>query len=335
MIPSSRRLLLLRRIAIAVVVLSFIVFVAWGLVQAAKPAPQQIQGMVDTDQLSAASRGTGRVAQLLVAPGDTVQRGQLLATLANPEVEARQAETLAGLSSAEAMQQRTDSGAREQDLASLEATWRSAQANADLAAITAQRMENLYAEKAIPQQRRDNAVATRQATAEAAQAARQQYLKAMEGARDEDKAIAAGHTAAAAARSKRAQALGDELQVLAPLDGVVDKQFAHEGEIVLPGVPVFTLINPSDLWVSFSVREDQYPGMALGRELRGSIPALALDDVAFRVSHIAAQGDFATWRSTRQSSGYDVRSFEVRARPVAAHQDLRPGMSVLFAWPQE
>lgn len=102
----------------------------------------------------------------------------------------------------------------------------------------------------------------------------------------------------------------------------------------MPGIPVFTLIDPHDLWVSFNVREDQYAGIALGRELHGHIPALDLDDVVFRIDYISAQGDFATWRSTRQSSGYDVKSFEVRARPLEQPHGLRPGMSVLFDWPQ-
>ena len=56
---------------------------------------------------------------------------------------------------------------------------------------------------------------------------------------------------------------------------------------------------------------------ALGRSLK------------FRVYWINPRGDYAVWRATRQSSGYDIRTFEVRARPVEADPDLRPGMTVV------
>jgi HlyD family secretion protein len=81
------------------------------------------------------------------------------------------------------------------------------------------------------------------------------------------------------------------------------------------------------------MREDRFHGLAMGRTLRGHVPALARD-ADFRVYHISPRGDFATWRATREASGYDVRAFEVRLRPAAAVPGLRPGMSVLFDWPQ-
>ena len=61
-----------------------------------------------------------------------------------------------------------------------------------------------------------------------------------------------------------------------------------------------------------------------GRRLRGSIPALEREDVEFEVYHISPAGDFATG-ATRQSAGYDVRSSEARARPVAGSRRLPAG----------
>ncbi|WP_024537869.1 HlyD family secretion protein [Comamonas badia] len=330
--PASRRIL--RGVAAFLVFCAFLAFIAWGLKQALQPVPQQIQGMVDTSQINAATRMTGRVAEVLVHEGDKVEAGQLLARLANPEIAAQEDQALASLGSAQALQERTDAGARAQDIASLKATWQSTQAQADLAAVTARRMQNLYAEQVISEQRRDDAVAAQKASAEMAQAALQQYQKALAGTRVEDKKVSASQVAGAQARVRGAQSISAELELRAPASGEVDKVFAHPGEIVLPGVPAITLVNLDRLWVAFNVREDQYGALAEGRELRGSIPALQLQHVAFKVSHIRAQGDFATWRATRQSSGYDVKSFEVRAVPVQAIPGLRPGMSVLFAWPQ-
>ena len=101
---------------------------------------------------------------------------------------------------------------------------------------------------------------------------------------------------------------------------------------MLTGVPVFTIVDIGDPWVTFSVREDQFRDLKIGAIVRGDVPALGLADVAFRITAIHPQGEFATWRSTRQSSGYDVRSFQVKAKPVRPVNGLRPGMSVLFDW---
>ena len=324
----------LRTLATALVLLGFVIFIAWGLWQASRPAPQQLQGMVDTSQINAATRMTGRVLEVLVHEGEAVTAGQLLARLENPEIRAQEDQAQASLASAEALRERTDTGRRDEDVASLKATWQSAQAQADLAAVTARRMQTLFAEQVISAQRRDDAVAAQKASEEMARAAHLQYLKALEGTRAEDKKVAASQVAGAQARLRGAQAISAEMQLLAPASGEVDKIFAHPGEIALPGVPVITLVDLSRLWVAFNVREDQFAGIAMDRQLRASIPALGLQDVVFKVSHIRSQGDFATWRATRQSSGYDVKSFEVRAVPVQPVEGLRPGMSVLFAWPQ-
>lgn len=330
--PTSRRIL--RTVAAFAVLFAFLAFIAWGLKQAMRPVPQQIQGMVDTSQINAATRMTGRVVEVLVHEGDEVHAGQVLARLVNPEIAAQEDQALASLGSAQALQERTDAGARQQDVASLKATWQSAQAQADLATVTAKRMQNLFAEQVISEQRRDDAVAAQKASAQMALAAHQQYLKALAGTRVEDKKVAASQVLGAEARVRGAQSISAELELLAPAQGEVDKVFAHPGEIVLPGIPAITLVDLKKLWVAFNVREDQYSGIAMGKKLHGSIPALNLENVTFKVSHIRPQGDFATWRATRQSSGYDVKSFEVRAVPVQAIPGLRPGMSVLFAWPQ-
>jgi HlyD family secretion protein len=315
-------------------VVAVVAFVAWGLIQAARPVPDQLQGVVDTNQINVATKVLSRVEQLKAREGDQVRAGQTLAVLSSPEIDARQAQAEASLSGAEAGHARALNGERLQDVASLEAAWRSGDAQAKLAALSAQRADSLFAEGVIEAQRRDEADAKRTSTAQAAEAAYQQYLKALSGTRAEDKRIAASQVAVAQAGLAESRSLVRETHLVAPLAAEVDKRFANPGEVVLPGVPLFTLIDLEDLWVAVNVREDEFDKLRMGQTLTGAVPALGLKSVAFRVSYISPQGDFATWRSTRQSRGYDVKSFEVRARPVAAVAGLRPGMSVLFPWPQ-
>jgi HlyD family secretion protein len=309
-------------------------FLVWGLVQAARPAPDQLQGVVDTYQINISSKVLSRVERLMAREGDQVQAGQTLALLSSPELEARNTQAAATLSGAEAVQARTENGDRPQDIASLRATWRSAEAQADLATINARRAENLFAEGVISAQRRDNADAARDSATQQAQAAREQYRKALAGTRAEDKRWARSQVAVARAGLQETRSLVAETRLIAPVTGEIDKKFANPGELFATGVPLFTLIDLNDLWVAVNVREDEFHSLRMGQVLHGAVPALDLKDVAFRVDYISPQGDFATWRSTRQSRGYDVRSFDVHARPVSPVASLRPGMSVLFPWPQ-
>ncbi len=314
--------------------LGIAVLLALGLWVAARPGPSQLQGMVDAEQVNVATKALARVEQLIAKPGETVQAGALLATLSSPELDAGKQQAEGMLAGARAMEAMAQTGARREDIASLHSIWQAAQAAANLAAVTARRSDNLYAEGVIAAQRRDEARAARDASARNAEASRQQYLKAVAGAREEEKEAARAQVQVAAAGVSTANALQAEKRLVAPIGGEVVKRLAEAGEIVGPAVPVYQIVDTANPWVSLNVREDSYKGFAKGRVIKGDIPALGLTGVPFAVYYISPQGDFATWRATRQSAGFDVRSFEVKLKPQRPVQGLRPGMSVLFAWPQ-
>lgn len=254
--------------------------IAGGLYLASRPAPAQIQGMTETDEIRVAVKAPARIVELRAAEGAQVHRGDVLAIVSSPEISA-----------AVAQAQRAVAADR-------------------LARVTYQRSANLFREGVIPAQRRDEARAQADSAREAVTAAQAQVAAMTDGARYTEQG----------------------LEVLAPADGEITARAVNGGELAPPGYPLFTLIAPNDLWVTLNVREDQFAGLRMGGEIEGEIPALGRR-ARFRIDYIAPQGDFATWRAVRQSSGYDVRAFEVRARPAAPIDGLRPGMSVLFARP--
>jgi HlyD family secretion protein len=309
------------------------ILLAVGLWLASRPAPEQLQGMVDADEVNVATKALARVDRLFVDEGARVKAGQVLAQLSSPEITGGQAQAAGALRSAQALQSETEQGARREDAASLKAVWLAAQSVADLARVSSRRAQNLYAEGVVAAQRRDEAVAAQTSSARQAEAARQQYLKAVAGARPQNKAVAAAQVDIARAALQTANALGGETRLVSPITGEVSRKLLQPGEVVSPIVPAYQVVDVDHPWVSMTVREDQYRGIAMGKVLRGTVPAVGRS-AAFRVYSIAPRADFATWRATRQASGYDVRSFEVRLRPVQPLPDLRPGMSVLFDWPQ-
>lgn len=307
---------------------------AFGLWLAWQPAPDQVQGFVDAREFRVASKVTGRLAQIHVEEGQMVAAGQLLATIDSPEVRAKEAQVSAVVDAAEAQASKAEAGARATEIAAAEAQWRRAAAAADLARVTFERVDRLANEGVVPGQKRDEARTNMIAAEQAARAARAQYDTAREGARREDRRAAeAQANQARGAAAEVAVALA-ETGVSAPAAGEVGRRLAQPGELVGAGFPIMYVTQTAKPWVTLTLREDQLNGITKGSELVGTIPALKGANARFRVTFMAPAGDYATWRATRQSSGFDIKGFEVRLLPVQPVEGLRPGMSVLFAWPQ-
>ncbi|ACE82789.1 HlyD family secretion protein [Cellvibrio japonicus] len=327
--PASRpRLLLL------VAVLLALAIVIAGLWLAFRPATGLVQAMADADSVKVSTKISARIAELHVREGERVSAGQTLFTLTSPEVEARFRQANAVLDAARAQAAKAEEGARAEQIRAAEANWKRAKTASDLARATATRLDRLHKEGVITRQQRDETLAQATAAEALTQAARAQYDEALAGARREDREAANAQVRQAEAAVAEVTAARDETLGLAPSAGEVSKRLADVGELVPAGYPVFTLVDIDNMWVSFTLREDQFGGVSMARRLKGDIPALGLTGVYFQVYFISPAGDFATWRATRQSAGYDVKSFEVRARPVAPITGFRPGMSVLFPWPQ-
>jgi HlyD family secretion protein len=323
-----------RKIPVALTAALVLLVLVLGLWLAWRPAPDQVQGLVDAREFRVASKVTGRVAQIHVNEGQMVAAGQLLATIDSPEARAKEAQVSAVVDAAEAQASKAEAGARATEIAATEAQWRRAVAAADLARVTFQRVDRLTNEGVVPGQKRDEARTNMIAADQAALAARAQYDTAREGARREDRRAAeAQANQARGAAAEVAVALA-ETDVLAPAAGEVGRRLAQPGELVGAGFPIMYVTETASPWVTITLREDQLNGIEPGSELIGTVPALQNANVRFRVTFMAPAGDYATWRATRQSSGFDIKGFEVRLAPLKPVKGLRPGMSVLFDWPQ-
>jgi HlyD family secretion protein len=324
--PKKRKLGILIVLALAIVVVV-------GLWLAWRTPAEQLQGMADADTVNVAAKITARLAELKVREGDRVKAGQVLFVLDSPEVAAKEEQAHGALDAARAVADKADEGARSEDIRAAQANWKRAEAGATLADATYQRVQNLFNEGVMTRQKRDEALAQARSSRELSNAARAQYDQALAGARDQDKRAAQGQVRQAQGAVAEVNAARDEVNGRAPVAGEINKRMSDIGELVPAGYPVFTLVDIDHMWVSVNLRESQMRGLKVGSRLRGSVPALDRD-AEFEVYFINPAGDYATWRATRQSSGYDVRSFEIRLRPVARIEGFRPGMSVLFAWPQ-
>ena len=293
------------------------------------PSEEPLYGVMQAKTVDVAAKVTGRVETLPVHEGDTVSAGQLLMTLDIPEVEAKLKEVEALKSAATARQSLVDEGARPQEIRAAKAQMQRAQAGQELAQKTFNRVHALYREGLISKQKHDEALAQKKSADELLAAAKEQYDIALTGARTQEKQAATALTAQATGGVEQVESLVKEKNVTSPIAGEISRIYVEIGEVAAAGLPLATLVDLSDQWAVFNIREDDMPKITKGAVLSAEIPALNAKDVQFKVYFINPRGDYATWRATRQSSGYDLRTFEVRARPVQPVSDLRPGMSVI------
>ena len=293
------------------------------------PTEEPLYGVMQAKTVDVAAKVTGRVETLSVHEGDTVSAGQVLMTLDIPEVEAKLKEGEALKSAASARQSLVDEGARPQEIRAAKAQMQRAQAGQELAQKTFNRVHALYREGLISKQKHDEALAQKKSADELLAAAKEQYDIALTGARTQEKQAATALTAQATGGVEQVQSLVKEKNVTSPIASEISRIYVEIGEVAAAGLPLATLVDLSDQWAVFNIREDDMPKITKGAVLSAEIPALNAKNVQFKVYFINPRGDYATWRATRQSSGYDLRTFEVRARPVQPVSDLRPGMSVI------
>lgn len=323
----------MKRILAGAAGLGLLALVAWGLWQGSRPQAEQIQGMLEARETDVALKITGRIAEVAVQEGQKVAPGALLVRVDNPEVSAKLAQATGARDAAQAVADKAKHGARGDEIRMARAQWERAVVAQDLAAKGFQRADNLFKEGLLAAQRRDEAEANLRAAEGQTRAARAQLDMVESGARREDQAAAAAQARQVAGVVQEVEAARAETTLASPVAGEVAKVLAKVGELSPAGVPVVTLVDLADHWALFNVREDRLAAFALGREFDAVVPALGPQAVRFKVIGSSPLPDFATWRATRSGAGYDMRSFEVRARPLQPLAGMRPGMSVLVTLP--
>ena len=309
-------------------IILFIV-IAFGLWKAYQPKTVEIQGRVEAETIHVSTKVPSRIEGIFVSDGQKVNKGQLLVTLSSPEIEAKKQQALATLQSALALQSTTDRGSQQENIDTLYANWQSVKAQENLAKATYQRGSTLFAQGVISRQRRDEMFAAAQSATQMSEAAYQQYARAKRGSTAEQKSGADAQVEIAKAAVAEANALEAETKLYSPVNGTVSKTYGKPSELVAIGVPVVSIIQDEEKWVSLNVREDQYAQVYQAKSLDGFIPALN-KTVSFHIKNIDAEGEFATIKTTRQTGGYDIRSFKIKLAPAEALPDLKVGMSVIF-----
>lgn len=312
-----------------IVLFSVLVVVALIGLLAVRPDKEEIIGEAEATEYRVSGKVPGRIEMYLAQEGDRVKAGDTLVVINSPEVEAKMAQAQAARAAAEAQNQKAIHGAREEQIKGAYELYQKALAGEEVYRKSYERVDRLYQKGVVSAQKHDEVEARYKVAQADVKAAKSQYDMALKGAQEEDKAAAAALVARVDGVIQEVEIAKAERYLTSPVDGEVCECFPKRGELVGQGSPVMSIVDLTDVWFHFAVREDRLHDITMGTELNVRVPALGNETYPVKVTFIKVMASYATWRSTQTNGGYDVKTFDVKARPMCEIPNLRPGMTAV------
>ncbi len=291
--------------------------------------PEIIQGQVEVSEYRVSSKVPGRILELRVKEGDYVKAGDTLAILDAPEVRAKMEQAQSAQNAAAALELKAQNGARKEQIQGAYNVFQQAKAGFEIAEKSYNRIQRLYDEGVMSAQKRDEVYASYKAMEAQMKAAESQYQMAVNGARMEDKMAASAQVGRAKGAVQEVTSYIHETVQIAQKEGEVSDIYPKVGELIGTGSPIMSIAVMDDLWGTFNVREDELKGLQIGSEFTAFVPAFN-KDIKMKVYYMKDQGSYAVWKATKANGKYDLKTFEVKARPVEKLEGLRPGMSLVL-----
>ena len=291
--------------------------------------PEIMQGQVEVTEYRVSSKVPGRILELRVKEGDYVKVGDTLAILDAPEVRAKMEQAQSAQSAAAALELKAQNGARKEQIQGAYSVLQQATAGFEIAEKSYNRVQRLFDEGVMSAQKRYWAYANFKAMEAQMTAAQSQYDMAVNGARMEEKMAASAQVGRAKGAVNEVNSYIHETVQVAQIEGEVSDIYPKVGELVGTGSPIMSISVMNDMWGTFNVREDELGNMQVGSEFTAFVPAFN-KDIKMKVYYLKDQGSYAVWKATKANGQYDLKTFEVKARPVDKLEGLRPGMSLII-----
>jgi len=297
-------------IAFVVILVVVVIVSALGIWMLGRK-PVILQGQIEATEIRISGKLPGRIDTFLVEEGQNVRKGDTLVVINSPEALAKYEQVNAMENIAVYQNQKIDDGTRKQIVESARQLWNTSKSDLSLAKVTYDRISALYRDSVVTSQRKDEVEAL--------------YKAAQAGERESSRSL----VNAARGVVGEVSALLQDARLVAPETGQIAAIYPKRGELVGAGTPIMSLVVLEDAHAVLNIREDLLPHFKMGETFRADVPALSQKGVVFRINYISPLGSYATWRSTKQTGSYDLRTFELHALPEPQLEGLRPGMSVL------
>lgn len=312
----------------ALIIVIVIIFIIGLIVN--KPEPLIIEGEAVASEVRVSGKVPGRIHEFRTSEGSCVHAGDTLVIIESPELAAKLEQANAAVDAAQAQNKKAMKGARKEMILGAYEMYQKALAGVDIAQKSYGRVQRLYDKGVVSAQKRDEAEAQYKAAVATANAAKSQYDMAMNGAEAEDKDAARALVDRANGAVNEVESYLQEVTLVSPIDGEVSEIYPKRGELVGTGAPIMSIVDLNDIWFTFNVREDLLGDLKMDKVFKVKVPALNNQIITVKVNYIKALASYATWKATKTTGQFDLKTFEVRARPTTHIEDLRPGMTAIF-----
>jgi HlyD family secretion protein len=304
----------------------------FGMSVSACPQRQErvLHGQVEFDEIDLASRLSSRVKEIKVELGDMVVKDQVLLVLDDDLIAIRNERAQATLEQATLQKKMTDTATRREELSQLVAAEKMARSQWDFARQSLKRARILFEKGAIASQQWEEIVAKEKAARSQHEMAQARLEAGRNGARDEQKAIAAANLVQAETGLAEVSAYHKDLQLSAAGESIVHAIHARAGELVPQGFPIVTLLDHQHPRLSFYVSEERLGAFRQGEIYSVRIPALNQAEIKAQLVRIQVLPAVLTQLVTEDRASRDIRSFELTFKPVESGAPLQPGMSVIL-----
>lgn len=313
----------------SILILTLVIVSGWIM---SNPPDVILQGQIEAKHIKVSSKIPGRIQYVYVEIGSQVSKGDTLLKLGTPELNAKKYQAESAKKAAKSQSDKAQKGARKEQIQGAYNLWQKAKAAKEVYSKTFNRVQNLYNDGVVAAQKLDEVTAKYKAASQDEEAAKAMYEMAKKGARIEDKEGAIALVEQVDGVLQELESYLSEANVKSPINGEVASIISEEGELINTGFPIITIVDLKDVWFTFNIREDYLNSMRMGNEITVSIPALNNQEVTAKINYISPLGDFATWKATKTSGDFDMKTFEIHAIPTTAVEGLRPGMTALINW---
>lgn len=275
----------------------------------------KIQGKVEKEQIAVVSKIPGKILKVFVKEGDLVKKGDTLALLDIPEVDAKKNQAEGAVVSAKAQYKMAVKGATDNQIKQLEAKQKALKEQYAFAQKSIRRLSNMLKDSLVSQQTYDEAFAKYQGAQSQYIAVQAELDDARRGARIEQQTMALGQQDRALGALQEVETADKERYIIAPQDMSIETITLNVGELALPGYTLFNGYLDNTTYFRFTLPESQLDKVKKGQELSVYVP-YKKKEMKGRVSTIKQLGAYGNIATAYPDYEMQESLFEIRITPV-------------------